>query len=259
MPVSVLLRSCLAVGLMLFAPTALRAEQIVVFAAASLRTSLDAAAAKWHQDTGNKVVLSYAASSALARQIEAGAPADVFISASSDWLYYLDAGGFIIPGSARPLFGSRIVLIAPGAGAEDSRTLGSAYDLAAKLGSGPLAMALIDSVPAGIYGKQALQSLGLWDSVAGRIAQTENVRVALAFVAAGEAPLGIVYATDAAAEPRVRILGYFPESSHEPIIYPGAVVAEGAEPDAALAFLDWLATPTARVLFEAQGFIMAEN
>ncbi|WP_343079888.1 molybdate ABC transporter substrate-binding protein [Ostreiculturibacter nitratireducens] len=244
--------SALAIAVFVGAPA--RAAEITVFAAASLQTALDAAAAEWRAASGNGVTLSYAATSALARQIEAGAPADIFISASLDWMEALDAAGLLDPGTRRDLFGSEIVLVAHEAGTAEE--IGPGFDLAGRLGDGHLAMAMVDSVPAGIYGKQALESLGLWDAVAPRVAQAENVRAALALVATGEAPYGIVYATDAVAEPRVSVVGTFPADSHEPIVYPGAVIAGSEAAEAAAAFLDWLATPEAAAIFATQGFTL---
>ncbi len=232
----------------------LAAAEVTVFAAASLKTALDQAAAEFTAATGVGVVLSYAATSALARQIEAGAPADLFIAASSDWMDRLDAAGAIDPTSRQDLYGSRIVLIAPGPATKPQIELGPEFDLVGRLGEGPLAMALIDSVPAGIYGRQALQSLGLWDQIEARVAQAENVRAALALVAMGEAPLGIVYASDALAEPRVHVVATIPASAHDPILYQGAVVSQTAQPGAAAGLLDFLQMPAARQIFAAQGF-----
>lgn len=243
--------------LLLSAPLA-QAADITVFAAASLRGALDAAAADWQVQSGHQVTLSYAATPALARQIEAGAPADLLIAASADWMDRLEAAGLILAESRRDLFGSRLVVIAPGvdAGGEVPE-LTTDFDFAAALGTdGHLAMAMVDSVPAGIYGRQALSALGLWADLAPRVAQSENVRAALALVATGEAPLGIVYATDAQAEPRVRVLARIPAGLHEPITYPGALVADSAAPDAARAFLDYLSGAEAGQIFAAQGFVL---
>jgi molybdate transport system substrate-binding protein len=232
------------------------AADLLVFAAASLQTALDAAAAQWNPRPEADVTISYAASSALARQIEQGAPADVFISANVEWMDLLEDEGLIDPASRRDLLGNRLVLIAHGAGAP-AVELGPGLDLAALLGDGRLAMALVDAVPAGIYGRAALTSLGLWEAVAERVAQTDNVRAALALVARGEAPYGIVYATDAAAEPGVTVVASFPEASHPPIVYPAATTA-GAAGDAA-AFLDFLASDAARPAFAAQGFTFPDR
>ncbi len=227
------------------------AGAVTVFAAASLKTALDAVNAAWAGENGSPATISYAGSSALARQIEQGAPADVFISADLDWMSYLAERHLIRPDTEVRLLGNRLVLIAPATSAAAAE-IAPGVDLAGLLGDGRLAMANVDAVPAGKYGKAALQALGIWDAVADRIAQADNARAALALVALGEAPLGVVYATDAAAEPRVRIVGTFPANTHPPIVYPAAATAD-AGPDAA-AFLVFLRTRRAADLFKAQGF-----
>lgn len=227
-------------------------DPIVVFAAASLRNALDEIDAAYEAEKGSKVIVSYSASSALAMQIEAGAPADVFVSADVAWMDYLAAKNLIEPETRENLVGNDLVLIAP---ADSALTVKIAPDfpLSAMLGGGRLAMANPDSVPAGKYGKTSLIALGVWDSVAGRIAPAADVRTALSFVARGEAPLGIVYRTDAAADPKVKILDVFPESSHPPIVYSIAVTAESARPDTA-AYLAFLRSPAAAAAFKKQGF-----
>ncbi|KAA9010470.1 molybdate ABC transporter substrate-binding protein [Histidinibacterium aquaticum] len=243
------MRLLLALCLVLFA-TRPAAEEITVFAAASLQTALDPIAESYAARTNDEIRISYAGSSALARQIEYGAPADIFVSANSDWMDLLDERGLLAPGTRRDLLSNRLVLI----GARDAEPVDIGPDLALAelLGEGRLAMALVDAVPAGIYGKAALTSLGLWPEVAPRVAQADNVRSALALVAAGEAPLGIVYATDAMADPRVATLGVFPDESHPMIVYPAAATADASP--AALAFLDALSGPEAATRFEAAGF-----
>lgn len=235
----------------LFAPTA-RAEDVVVFAAASLQNALDSVAAAWHEETGKTAAISYAASSALARQIDAGAPADVFFSADIAWMDYLEERDLIDLQSRASLLGNSIVLIAA---AKDAPTVEIApgFDLAGLLGDGRLAMADTEAVPAGRYGRASLETLGVWESVKDRTAEAENVRAALALVARGEAPYGIVYATDAHAEPGVKVVGTFPTDSHPPILYPAARVRASKNPDAA-DFVAYLASPEARPLFEAEGF-----
>lgn len=226
--------------------------EVLVFAAASLTDVLDRIAAEWAEGGGAPVTVSYAGSSALARQIQAGAPADLFLSASADWMDRLEASGDIRAKSRRDVAANRLVLI--GHGDAPPVTLDSSLDLTALLGgSGRLSMAMIDSVPAGIYGRDALRYLGLWDAVSERIAQSDNVRSALAFVARGEAPLGIVYATDAAVAPGVSVIGTFPEDSHDPIRYPAALVAGGGDADAS-AFLDYLGSPEAQAVWREFGF-----
>lgn len=222
---------------------------VLVFAAASLKTALDDVAEHWQRETGKKVTISYAATSALARQIEQGAPADLFLSADLDWMDYLAARNLIKPETRANLLGSRIVLVAP----RDVSIRLVGFDFTAALGDGKLAMANIDAVPAGKYGKAALQHLGLWPAVKDRVVQTDNVRAALVLVARGEARLGIVYQSDAEAEPGVRIVTLFPEDSHPPVIYPAAVLRESRNPDTA-AFAAYLFSATASGIFRWNGF-----
>jgi len=237
----------------LLAASPLQAGEITVFAAASLKTALDRIATDWRAASGNTAVLSYGGSSALARQIIEGAPADVFIPAAPEWMDAVAEAGLIVPESRVDILGNRLVLIAHGAGVAPV-TLDGTTDLAGMLGGGRLSMAMVPSVPAGQYGKEALTWLGLWDSVKDSLAQSENVRVALQLVSLGEAPLGIVFASDAIADAaKVSVVATFPEESHSPIIYPAAVIAAGAKPEAQ-GFVDYLSSPEARVVFEAQGF-----
>jgi molybdate transport system substrate-binding protein len=226
----------------------------VVFAAASLKTALDEIATAYAAQGTARPRLSYAGSSALARQIEQGAPADIFASADKDWMDYLDKGKHIQSRTRIDLLGNSIVLVAP-TGSEVSLSLAPGADLAGALGKGRLALANVDAVPAGRYAKAALEKLGLWESVSKRLAQSENVRAALLFVSRGEAPMGIVYQTDAAAEPAVRIVATFPRGTHPPIIYPFALTSRAKHPDAA-AFLAYLSGPAARAVFEKQGFVV---
>ena len=248
-------RSWLGLGLALsMAPGVVQAQDsVVVFAAASLKNALDEIAATWAKDTGKPVPrISYAASSALAKQLEQGAPADLFISADLDWMDYAAGKNLIKADTRFNLLRNKIVLIAP----KDSKatTLPIAGgDLAKALEGGKLSMGNVDAVPAGKYGKAALEKLGAWNSVKDSIAQAENVRAALVLVARGEAPLGIVYSTDAAAEPNVKIVATFPEDSHPPIIYPAALTKDSRNADAK-AFLDFLRSGKARTSFEKQGF-----
>ena len=237
-----------------FLPGVVRAQGggMVVFAAASLKTALDEIAATWAKDTGKPAPrISYAASSALARQMEQGAPADLFISADLDWMDYAAGKNLIKADTRFNLLGNKIVLIAP----RDSRTTALALtggDLAKALAGGKLSMGNVDAVPAGKYGKAALEKLGAWASVKDSIAQAENVRAALAFVSRGEAPVGIVYATDAKIDPGVKIVGTFPDGSHPPVTYPVAATAN-AKPEAAR-YLDFLRTPAVKAIFETYGF-----
>jgi molybdate transport system substrate-binding protein len=235
-----------------FATSVAYAADITVFAAASLKNALDDAAKLYEQKTGDKVAISYAASSALAKQIESGAPADIFFSADLDWMDYLAKANLINTASRQTLLGNTLVLIAP-KDSTVSLTIAKDFPLLAALGAdGKLAMANVDSVPAGKYGKAALTNLAVWDAVSPRGAQAENVRAALAFVAKGETPLGIVYGTDAKSEPAVKVIGVFPEDSHPKIQYPVVLLAS-AKPEARK-FLDFLVSPEARPAFEAQGF-----
>jgi molybdate transport system substrate-binding protein len=231
---------------------AVAGEPVRVFAAASLKNALDEAAAAWKAETDKPMVASYAASSALAKQIEQGAPADVFISADLDWMDYLDQKGLIKPGTRINLLGNTLVLVAQ-AGSGTHLDLKPGAALASALLGGKLAMGETKSVPAGKYGKAALEKLGIWPSVEKAVAMTENVRAALALVARGEAKLGIVYGTDAEAEPKVEIAGTFPADSHPPIIYPAALTDTASNPDASR-FLSFLSSSKASEIFRSQGF-----
>lgn len=237
-------------------PGLTQARPLVIFAAASLKNALDGAAQAWSQSAGKPgPKISYAASNTLAKQIEQGAPADLFFSADTDWMSYLEQKKLIRGGSRVDLLGNRMVLIAPRSSSV-SLTLAPGVDLAAALGKdGRIALGNIDAVPAGKYGKAALEHLGAWTGIKTRLAQAESVRAALALVARGEAPLGIVYATDAAAEPGVRIVATFPVESHPPIIYPLAILRESTHPDAP-GLLGFLRGVEAKALFEAQGFFL---
>lgn len=228
------------------------ADAPVVFAAASLKNALDAVAASWKKETGKSVTISYAASSVLARQIEQGAPADIFISADLDWMDWLQQRNLIKTDTRQVLLGNDLVLIAP-AESKISFRISSGADLAGALGDGRLSIGEAKSVPAGKYGKEALERLGMWADVANKLAQSDNVRAALALVARGEAPLGIVYATDAKAEPKVRIVDIFPDATHPPIVYPAAIVSSSIKP-AARAFPDFLRSADATAIFVKHGF-----
>ncbi len=247
----------LAAGLtVLVAPLAQAEGKVTVFAAASLKNALDAVNAACEADVGELATVSYAASSALARQIEEGAPADVYMSADRDWMKYLSDKSLIKADTETRLLGNSIVLIAP-ADSSASIEIGQNFDLAGLLGDERLAMANVDAVPAGKYSKAALESLGVWASVEGKVAQAENVRAALALVSTGEAPLGIVYKTDAAADPKVKIIGAFPEGSHPPIVYPVAQTADSKDAETP-AFLRCLQSAKAKLLFEERGFTVLE-
>lgn len=241
----------------LVAPKAKAADEIVVFAAASLKNSLDQISAAWNRATGGKARIALAGSAKLAKQIQQGAPADLFISANIRWMDLLQRERRIDPASRRDLLRNRLVLIAHGK-ATRPIALAKGFDIVGLLSGGKLAMAMVSSVPAGIYGKAALTSLGVWDKAAPHVAQSDNVRAALAFVARGEAPFGIVYATDATAESNVTVAATFPAHTHPPIIYPTAIVAESKHKPAAKRFLSFLTSPAARPMFERQGFTVIE-
>ncbi|MFV0358648.1 molybdate ABC transporter substrate-binding protein [Tropicimonas sp.] len=246
-----------ALSLMQLAPTMAGADEVTVFAAASLTNAMAEIEERFEAETGHDLTVSLAGSSALARQIQQGAPADIFISANPGWMDELENGGLLEPDSRFDLLNNSIVLIAHGTDAAPVE-IGPETDLAGLLGDGRLAMALVDAVPAGIYGKASLESLGLWEDVEPQVAQADNVRAALAFVATGEAPFGIVYATDAAADDNVTIVGTFPADSHPPIIYPAADLAN-RDSEAENAFVDYLRGPVARAAFERQGFIVLDQ
>ncbi len=234
------------------APAWAQSKDVVVLAAASLKNALDDASAAWTKETGKATKIAYAASSQLAKQIEAGIPADLFISADVPWMDYVAARKLIKPASRSDFLGNEIVLIA-GKDSKVELKIDKGFALSAALGDGRLAMANIDAVPAGKYGKASLEALGVWPSVADRVAQAENVRMAMTLVSRGEAPLGIVYRTDAAADPNVRIVGTFPANSHPPVVYPMALLASSTNPDAE-AFAAFLKSAAARPFFEKQGF-----
>lgn len=237
---------------LLTATSALAADKVTVFAAASLKNALDAVSASWTADTQKETAISYAASSALAKQIQEGAPADVFISADMDWMSKLSEAKLIADGSVVKLLGNDIVLVAP-ADSKAEAKIEKGFDLAGLLGDGKLAMGDVKAVPAGKYGKAALDALGVWGSVEGKVAMAENVRAALKLVATGEAALGIVYTTDAKAEPAVKVVGTFPADSHPEIVYPAGIVAASKNADAA-EFVKYLQGAKAQAIFKDQGF-----
>jgi len=239
-----------ALGVLAFARIA-AADTVTVFAAASLKDALDENVKAYQAKAKDRVVVSYAASSALARQIEAGAPADIFMSADLDWMDYLEQRRLIKSDTRRNLLRNRLALIAP-ADSKVSVSIAQGFPLAKLLGNGRLAMANPEAVPAGKYGRASLEALGVWNDVQGKLASVENVRAALVLVSRGEAPLGIVYKTDATAEPKVRVVGLFPENTHPPIIYPVAITATGSPP--AETFLNWLNRAEARTIFQKHGF-----
>src|SRR6516164_7954618 len=227
-------------------------NKLVIFAAASLKDALDEVNAAFQRDKGPETATSYAASSTLAKQIEAAAPADIFISADLDWMDYLAKRNLIKPETRANLLGNRLVLIAP-ANTGGKLDIAPNFPLAHALGNGRLAIADPNAVPAGRYAKAALESLGVWSSVTDKLAPAENVRATLALVSRGEAPLGIVYQTDANSDKGVQIVGAFPDNTHPPIVYPIAVVAASTNPGAP-GYIAFLRSPAARSIFEKQGF-----
>jgi molybdate transport system substrate-binding protein len=231
-----------------------QATPLTVFAAASLKESMDEAVVAWQRDGGVPVRISYAASSTLARQIEQGAPADVFVSADLAWMDYLQQLRLVDATTRADLLGNTLVLVAPASGTTRVFEIEPGTDLRPLLGvDGRIAVALTASVPAGKYARAAFQSLGMWGALRPRLAESENVRAALMLVARGEAPLGVVYGSDARAEPGVRVLATFPDDSHPAIVYPVARIAASTHPQAA-AFVHWLQSPTALAIFRRHGF-----
>jgi molybdate transport system substrate-binding protein len=237
-------------------PALAQVKAPLIFAAASLKSALDEVAMQWQRESGKKVVISYAASNTLIKQIEQGAPADIFVSADLDWMDYGQQKNLIDAQTRSNLLSNRIVLVAP-KDASFTLNITPGFDLASALKGGRLAMANVDAVPAGKYGKAALEKLGAWEGVKDKIAQADNVRAALLLVSRGEAPIGIVYRTDAASEPAVKVVGTFPEDSHPPITYPVALTKTSTNPDAR-AFLSYIRSPAARPAFERQGFTILD-
>jgi molybdate transport system substrate-binding protein len=236
------------------APPAAKAQDqsITVFAAASMKNALDDVDAAFTKKSGVKIVASYDASSALMKQIEGGAPADVFVSADIKWMDYGSQKKLIKDDTRINLLGNALVLIAPKDSKIGNVTIGPGFDLAKLAGDGRIAVGDVAAVPVGIYAKAALEKLGIWSTVESKMAMTANVRAGLILVARGEAPLGIVYATDAKVEPGVKIVGVFPEDSHPPIIYPVAATT-GAKPGAT-PYLAFLRSQAAKSIFESYGF-----
>ena len=246
--------SCLVVALA-FAATPRHSnaqEQITVFAAASLKNALDDVDTAFTKASGIKVTASYEASSALARQIEQGAPADVFISADLRWMDYVSERKLIHPETRINLLGNKLVLIAPKDSKIDKVSIGPGFDLVKLAGDGRIAVADVKAVPAGLYAKAALEKLGSWAAAEPKLAQAENVRATLAFVARGETPVGIVYETDAKIEPKVKIVGVFPDDSYPSVTYPVAAITTAKS--AATRYLDFLRSSAAKAIFERYGF-----
>jgi len=245
----------MALGLSLVASTSSAAD-VTVFAAASLKEAMDEQSKLFEAGTRNKVVVSYGASNTLARQIEAAAPADIYISADLDWMDYVSQKNLVAPNTRLNLLRNTLVLIAPSS-SNSALRIGPSFGLAAALGKDKLAMANPDSVPAGKYGKSALEKLSVWTSVERQVARAENVRAALALVSRGEAPFGIVYRTDAMADKGVKIVDTFPPDSYPPVIYPAALMA-ASKSAAAKPLLDYLRSVPARAIWEKYGFGLAQ-
>ena len=227
-------------------------ETLIVVAAASMKNALDDVNTAFTKATGIKVTASYAASSALAKQLENGAPADVFVSADLKWMDYVAEKKAIKPETRVNLLGNRLVLIAGKDSKLGNVTIGQGFDIAKLAGDGRIAVADTKAVPAGLYAKEALEKLGAWKAAEPKLAQAENVRATLAYVARGETPVGIVYETDAKVEPNVKIVGVFPAGSHQPVIYPAAATVN-AKADVAK-YLNFLRTGAAKAVFEKYGF-----
>lgn len=249
-----LVRLALAVASIapVLSPAVAQTKPPLVLAAASLQESLTEAGRIWAAQEHVRPVVSFAASSALARQIAAGSPADIFISADTDWMDDVQKRGLVRAGTRAPFLGNRLVLIAPAA-SRGGIAIRRGFALARALGTGRLAMADPAAVPAGKYGQAALTALGVWPSVQGRVAKGDSVRAALALVASGNAPYGIVYETDARASRNVRIVGVFPAASHPPITYPIAVLTTASSPDT-MGFRRFLTSPAGRAIFRRFGF-----
>lgn len=224
----------------------------IVFAAASMKTALDAVAVAWKAQAGKIVLIAYGSSATLAKQIEQGAPADIFISADLKWMDYLEKAKLVRAGTRQNLFGNKLVLIEPG-DSDVKLEIAKGFDLAGAVDGGKIAVCMIDSCPAGIYAKEALKYLGVFAGVEPKLAQVENVRAALTLVSRGEAKFGIVYATDAKADPKVKVVGTFPDFSHSKIVYPAALIAASANLDATL-FFAYLTSEAATKIFLEQGF-----
>lgn len=229
----------------------------IVFAAASMKTALDAIASAWKAQGGKNVTISYGSSGTLAKQIQSGAPADIFISADQKWMDTLAKGDALKEGTRLNLVGNALVLVEP-ATADVKLKIDKGFDLAGALGDGKLAVCTVSSCPAGIYGKEALEKLDVWPKIEPKLAQADNVRAALVLVAREEAKFGIVYATDAKAEPKVKVVDKFPESSHTPITYPVAVTKSSTNPDA-VAFESFLRGSAATTILQEQGFTILKN
>ena len=250
-------RLLLILSLLLAALPSRAEPEVTVFAAASLTDALQEIAQLHEHQGKGRIIASFAASSDLARQIEHGAPADLFILADRQWTDYLDQRGLVDKASRMVLLRNELVLIAP-AGSDVKLTIGPGFPLLQALGDGRLAVGDPGHVPAGIYARESLESLGVWSAIEPRLARAGSVRAALAFVERGECPLGIVYRSDALSDPKVRVIGSFPQSSHSPVVYPAGLVA-GHHSEEAVEFLHYLTTPEAAAIFRRHGFEMGSK
>ncbi len=247
----------LALVLLAASPAFAEGRGPLVFAAASMKTALDAIAMKYVADGKPAPVISYGSSGTLAKQIQSGAPADLFISADQKWMDVLAKDGAIDPKTREGLLGNKLVLVEAG-DATATLKIAKGFDLAGALGDGKLAVCTVSSCPAGIYGKEALENLGVYKAIEPKLAQADNVRAALLLAARGEAKFAIVYATDARAEPKVKVVDTFPESSHTPIVYPVAVI-KGAKNQDAGTFEAFLHSPQAKTILTDQGFTILDR
>lgn len=243
-----MLHRFLALCLGVFVALPATAAPLVIFAAASLQGPLDDAVAGWEAETGGEVVISYAGTSALARQIDAGAPADLFIAASADWMDWLETAGGIDPETRVDLLGNALVIVGRG------DPVAPIEALPARLGDGLVALALTETVPAGVYARAALEALGLWGPLKGHIVETDNVRAALTLADLGEVEMAVVYRSDATAAPDLAILATFPQDSHPHITYPAAVTSQSTTAETAASLIDWLRGEQAGAIFLAAGF-----
>ncbi len=249
--------SLLGLGSLAVTTSGTKAEQVIVFAAASLQEALSDVIAGFEMASGHEVVASFAGSSALARQVQYGAPADVVMLANVNWMTYLSGKGFLQVEGGKSLFGNDLSLVVP-VSSEVTFEQADAAELSQILNNGRVAMALVEAVPAGIYGKEALTSLGLWDTVQSNVVETDSVRAALALVALGEVAAGIVYLTDAMVDDRVRIVAQFPADSHSEIVYPAAIVTGQDRPEV-IEFMTYLGSQAARDAFVQRGFTVLEE
>ncbi|WP_294222131.1 molybdate ABC transporter substrate-binding protein [uncultured Shimia sp.] len=247
----------LATGIFGAAVSPIRAEQISIFAAASLHEAVSDIISRFEEKSGHMVTASFAGSSTLARQIAYGAPVDVVMLANVNWMTYLDDKGLLAENSQSTIFGNELVLVVPADAAVNSDVTDSS-ELSELLKTGKLAMALVEAVPAGIYGKEVLQSLGLWEATRPKVVETDNVRAALALVALGEVAAGIVYATDAAVNDRVRIVARFSAGLHSEIVYPAAVITGQDRPEV-VEFMDYMESDAAKDAFANRGFVVLEG